>query len=320
MAISATGRGTYIGFEAEATYGTAETIDGSSNWRPLVSGSLQTRVQRQAVPDLYDGGTVSRRKHDVSSESGGALRLVVTYDNIGLLLKAALGSLSDGGGGGPTYTHDYTLANALPSLTMELIRGNSTNSETFEGIQINTATFGIETGQVMFLDLDLVAEASAARGAAGSPAVGATETVVLHSHAGQLSFDGNSYDLISFRVVLNNNLERRPKLGSLNTQEPNRGGYSTISIEATVEAVSNQNDTLLAAQLAGTEGDVAITFTSGTRTMTFTGHNAYLNEASDPVGGAGIIRQRLRWMCQSDGTDLGLKIAVVNETSSGTAN
>ena len=319
MTLSAIGRGTYLGFVEEGAYGTPETIDGSSNWRPLVSGGLQTRVQRQQVPDLHDGGTVSRRKHDVSRESGGAVRLVVTYDNVGLLFKAALGDVTDSGSG-PTWTHDYELTNALPSLTGEEIRGNSTNSETFEGLQVNTATWGVETGQVMFLDLDFIGETSASRTTAGTPSVGATETMVLHSHAGQLSFDGNSYYLVSFRVVLNNNLERRPKLGSLDTQEPNRGGYSTVSIEATVEAVSDQNDTLLAAQLAGTEGDVAITFTSGTRTMTFTGHNAYLDEASDPIGDAGIIRQRLRWVCQSDGTDLGLKISVVNETASGTAN
>ena len=317
MAIPAQGRGSYIGFAEEVTFGTAVA---RTNWRPVVSVGLQTQQRRSPIPDLHAGGVLPRRPFTVSDESGGAARLVATYDNIGMILKAALGAVTDGGAGPSSYTHDYTLASALPSLTVEVVRGNSTNSEVFEGVQISSATLSVEVGQPMFVELDMLAETSAARAAAGSPSLSATETPIIHSHAGQLSFDGANYDLISLRVALSNSLDRRPKLGSTESQEFARTGYGSVVIECTVEAVLNQNDTLLVAQRAGTQGDTAVAFTSGGRSLTITGQNAYIDEASDPVGDAGIIRQRLRFVCESDGTDLGLKLAIVNSESSGTAN
>lgn len=318
MPVPATGRGSYIRFEEESTYGAAEgTLNNS---RPVVSLSLQTNRRRAPVPDLHDSGVLPRRHFDVSDESGGAVRLVATYDNIGLLLKAAMGAVSDGGTGPSAYTHTYTLAAALPSLTIEAIRGNATNSETFEGAQVNTATLAVEVGQPMYLDLDLIAETSATRAAAGTVSLSATETPILHSHAGQLTFNAVSYDLVGLRVSLSNNIERRAKLGSTETQEPARAGYGSVVMECTIEAVSNQNDTILAAQRAGTQGDAAITFTSGTRSLAITGHNAWVDEATDPVGDAGIIRQTVRFMCESDGTDLGLALVMTNSESSGTAN
>ena len=50
--------------------------------------------------------------------------MILAYDAMGMFLKAAMGAAATTGGSDP-YTHTYTLANALPSLTIANIRGNS---------------------------------------------------------------------------------------------------------------------------------------------------------------------------------------------------
>ena len=308
------GRGASLGLGEEVTWGTAVA---RTVWRPLMSSNLTRTVERIPRADLFsDSGAASRKSHyDLIVEAGGSAEMLATYDNIGMILKHALGTLASAGGG--PYTHTYTLAAALPTgLTLEFIRGTGT-SEVFEGCKINQLTLSCSAGEAMTLAVDFIAEDSAARGVAGSPVFAATETVVLYHQAGQLTFGGNSFDVTSFEMVLNNNLTRRNLIGSDLTKEPQRGDFTEITMSIDVEA----QDQLYTDLRSGTQSDASISFSgTGSRVFQVDLQNAYLTEATDPVNSAGIVSQSITLVGESDGTDYGLEIAVTNDDSTGIGN
>ena len=168
----------------------------------------------------------------------------------------------------------------------------------------------------MTLGAEVIAETASARGSAGTPSYGSGDTPVLHSHSGQLSFDGATYDLVDMTLTINNALATRQHLGSSVTKQPLRSDFQSVELAVTVEV----EDALYTAFTADTESDATITFTSGSQTFTLNVHNAYLSAASDPVSDANVISQSLTFVGQSDGTDEGCSIVVVNTKSGNTDN
>jgi len=307
------GRGASIGIGEESTYGTAVS---RTNWRPLISSSLLRTIEKVPRPTLRTGAAgAMRRAHFISADNaGGSFQVECDYNSVGMFCKHLMGTVADTGGG--PYDHTYTFANTLPTgLTIENIRGTGT-SEVFEGCKISTGTFAVSAGGVMTFDAAVIAETSAARGSAGTPTIAATDAPVLHSHAGQLSFNSVNYDVIDMSLTVNNSLATRQKLGSAATLEPLRSDFQSVEMSVTVEV----DDVLMAAYIADTESDAVITFTSGADVFKFTIHSAYLSEVSDPVTDANIVRQSLVLVGQSDGTDEGLKIEITNANASGTSN
>lgn len=314
MADNLQGREAAIGIGEESTWGTpvARTI-----WRPLVSESLTRKLTKQRRADLKGtSASANVRGHfSVNEEAGGPLRVLATYDNIGTILKHALGSLATTGSN--PYTHTFKLAADLPTgLTLEKVIGKSGDSEVFAGALINGLTLDVSQGGPMFLDLDVIARTAAARESAGSPSYAAIENVVLHNQAGQFSWNSVSYDLISLKVALGNALIARRFLGSTLTQRPERGDFSSVKFDLVLE----MKKALYASLLADDQADGSIVFANGLRTFTIKGQQLYITDYGDPIGDAGIIRANVSMMAESDGTEEGLQIEVVNANSSGTAN
>ena len=305
------GRSGAIGFAEESTWGTAVS---RSNWRPVISSALQRVPSVVPRTDLHAGGPTRRSKFIEREEAGGDVSVLATYDNIGMLLKAAMGSVSTSGSG--PYTHVYTLAQTLPSLTIENIRGTATNSEVFEGCKVTSMGLECSAGTEMVMSLGFIAETAAARASAGTPSFAGTENVVLHHQSGQLTFNSVAYDIAGFNLSLTTGIDRRDLLGSKLTKEPLRTGYAEISLSISLEAA----DALYTAVNAGTESDATITWTSGASSIAFNVQNSYIESASDPISDAGIVSQDVVFRGLSDGSDHGLSITVVNGNSSGTAN
>ena len=305
------GRGSYVGIGEETTWGTAVA---ASHFRPLISSSLTRTVSQLPRTDLHSAsGSAMRRSHfQESEEVSGSFSVLATYTgNIGLLLKHALGAAATTStGGSPAYQHDYTLAAALPAgLSIENIRGTSGNSEKFEGCKINTLSLDVSAGSEMTCNFDIIGETAAARASASTVSVASTESVVLHHQAGQFSFNSANYDLSSLSLTVNNNLDRRMLLGSKLTAEPTRSDFQEVTLSVELEST----DALYVALTASTTSDASITFTdSSSRTFTITLHNAYLSEFTDSIDGAGIVTASATFVGESDGTDEGLLIRVVN--------
>lgn len=312
------GRGAVIGLgeEPSPNWGTAVS---RTNWRPLISSDLTRTIEKVPRPNLRVGSAgAMRRSHYIQADNaGGTFEIEGTYESMGMLLKHIMGTHAAPTGTGP-YTHTYTFADDVPEgLTIENIRGTGT-AEVFEGCRINTATIACAAGGVMTVSCDVIAETSADRASAGSPVISATDAPILHSHAGQLSFNSANYDLIDMSLVINNALAVRQHLGSETTAKPLRSDFQSVELTVTVEV----EDALYQAFINDTESDVVISFSpsGSTDTITFTVHNAYISTATDPVSDANVIRQTLTFVGQSDGTDEGLSIVVVNDNSSSTGN
>ena len=311
------GRGATLGIAEETTWGTAVA---ATNFRPLISSSLLRTIEKVPRPTLRTGAAgAMRRAHFVQADNaGGSFQVECDYNAIGMLCKHLMGTVVDSAGPAP-FTHTYTFANTLPTgLTIENIRGTGT-AEIFEGCKINTGTFAVSAGGVMTFDAAVIAETYGSPPRAASTSTitfDSTDAPVLHSHAGQLSFNSVNYDVIDMSLVVNNSLATRQKLGSAATLEPLRSDFQSVEMSVTVEV----DDVLYAAYIDDTESDAVITFTSGSDVFKFTLHNAYLSETSDPVTDANIVRQSLVLVGQSDGTDEGLEIVITNANASGTAN
>ena len=310
-----TGLYTGIGLGEEVAYGTAVA---RTNWRPVVSASLKRVVTKQPRGDLFadSGGNVSR-SHFVSKDIvQGTVKILATYNSVGMLLKHALGGESTAGTSAP-YTHTYVHADALPvGLTIELIRGRSGNSEVFEGCKITRFKFECSAAGEAMIEFDFIGETSAARASAGTPTY-TVDVPVLHNHAGDFNFNSVAYDtLTSITLEVDNGLTERQFLGSNTTKEPCRNGRTTVRMDVAIEAV----DALYTAMTADTESDADMTFSSGTNSFKVEAHNAYVDGWSDDIGGAEIVTASGTFIGQSDGTDLGVEVVVVNDNASSTAN
>ena len=316
MASIYSGRGSVIGLATEDDYGTAKA---RSNWRPVISSSLTRTIEKVPRPSLRVGtlGAMRRSNYVSVDSAGGSFSVECTYENVGLLLHHWLGSSSTyTATGSAPFTHTYKIAEDVPlGLTIENVRGTGT-SEVFEGARISSGTLSVASAGMMSFEAEVIAETSAARGSAGTPSFGSGDTPVLHSHAGVMAWGGSSYDLIDFSVTVNNALSTRQHLGSAATKKPLRSDFQTVEVSCTVEC----DDALMAAYLANTESDGTITFTSGSQSFKVEFQNAYLSACSDPISDASIVQQSLTFTCQSDGTNEGIEITVINANATATAN
>lgn len=306
------GRNAAIGVGEESTWGTAVS---RGNWRPLISGSLQRTITKTPRPSLLTGPASAMRRGRVVEvdECGGSYSIECTYENIGLFIYLLTGTVA-GSTPGP-WT--YSLASALPSATMEFVRGTG-SGEVLEGCVAASGTFAVSAGGVMTYESEVIAQTSveggaespsvAPRSAAVTPSYGTGDTPVLHSHASQLTFNSASYDLIDMSLTLNNGIARRQLLGSAVTAEPLRSDFQSVELSVTVEV----QDALYKAMIDDTASDITFNFTSGSLVMAFTVHNAYIMDATDPVSSAGIVTQSITFGGESDGTNEGLAITMTN--------
>ena len=312
------GRGAAIGFNQEDTWGTAKSraeADGGV-WRPLISSSLLRTVEKVPRPTLKTGAAgAMRRSHYVQADNaGGTFQIEASYRSMGMLCKHLMGAVATSGTN--PYTHVYTFTDDVPEgLTIENVRGTGT-AEVFEGCRLSQGVFAVSAGGLMTFEGTVIAQTSSARGSAGTITYGGTDAPILHSQAGQFTFNSATYDLIDMSLTVNNALATRQHLGSSTTAKPLRSDFQSVEMSITVEV----EDALYAAFLADTESDAHITFTDGTRSFRIDLQNAYLSTASDPVSDANVVRQTITLVGQSDGTDEGQKLTVLNGDSTGIGN
>ena len=317
------GQGLAFGIGEESTWGTAVARD---TWQRGVSSSLQVKVRKKPRPDLYGASVGTRIKHYTEAQdAGGTVEPLFGFEGCGKWIKHALwGSPTTTGPSGGIYTHTYVLGAEPPAgLTIEEIRGidsSGTNaSRVYEGCMINSATWELSAGGILSFAADIIAETAAAEGSAGTPTFTTNEIEVLHSGAAALSWNSASYvDIRSVKITLNNNLGRRNRLGSTLTSKPAPTDFREVMIEFEIDT---QDSTLLAGLTADTEANASIQITgTGTRSMTFTVHKAYVDDVSDPISGPDLIVQKVKMIGQwSASNALGFAVAVANTQSSAIA-
>ena len=310
---TSTGLGGGFGIGKESTYGTAVA---RAVWLYASSLGLKRTIEFGERDNLASGGGVRRHKRYISADNvGGAINGGLTYENHGMVLEACFNNAVSTTGAGP-YVHTYTLGTTELSHTIEQIRGDSTNSEVFEGCTVESWELSISSGGQTMLSTTWIGETSAARAAKGTFTAGNGDEPVYHDDYSTLSWNSNTLDLYELRIRVTNSKVRRQPLGSTTTKQPGISGFREIEVEFTVQHLDN--DTPYANFLAEIEADATITATgSGNNVCAITIQNMEITDVSDPIDSAGIILQRITARVRSDGTDHGLKFVMTNDTVSG---
>ena len=303
-----------VGIGVESTYATPVA---RAVWFPLISESMKVITKKSPRPTLAEStGSRNRRSHALmSKEAGGTIELLVTYEGAGLLIQAATGGTpATTGPTGSIYLHKYTLASGLPSLTIEVVRGNGA-AEVFAGCKVSKLTLKAAQGGFLRATLEIIAQDSEGRVSAGTPSYTTSrDLVITFPQCGTVGWNASTYPWTSFEVSVDNKLTRRPLAGGgLLTAEPAPADFCDVMVKAELEWI---DDSLWTAHHADTSADLTMVCTgTGSRTLTIKANTSNVEEVSDPINTAGIIKQSATWRSEMDSGSEGFEVWVENEQS-----
>ena len=310
------GRNSFILLGEESTWGTPVSTTVTNR---VISTAL-TRTQERSQTTFLSTGDAgySRGTFDGFEIAGGTIEMPIYYENTGMILKAALGDVTNSGPG--PYTHVYEPALTLPSLTINNQRGSG-QSEKFEGCIVSSMSLSIEAGGEMTASFEVIAQTAGARTSAVTPTYNTTARQVLHFEADQLSFNGTNYDLRSLTLNVDNKVDRRNFLGSKLTAEPATVDIREVTLECSCDVDSASEATLYNEQIAGNSGTVAITFTnSDSDSFKIELFNAQLTAYDDAISTVGRLERSFSFQGFRSSSNPPVKITIVNQQTTGIAN
>lgn len=313
------GFGAIVGLAEEVTYGTEVTP--STHWLPIFSHSLQESREIRRVPHLSvatgEAYHLPRKSVLLGVDVGGDIDTNFCYASKAhlLILKHALGAVGTTGAGPyvHTFTPDWDGVVGLSAHVRHLY-GISDPAEDFLGLRVNQLELAIGAREWMTMRASCIGKTAGGMVAlTGTPSYTDAEEVLAH-HGSTLAWNSITLPMRRWRLMIDNNLTRRPVIGSLYTEAPSPGGMADITIEATVPWESHQVYTDFR---DGDQGDAVFTFTgSGNNAMEITQHNVKWTEVGKPVDSAGERVFSLRGIIQAaPTTEYGLSIAVTNDNA-----
>jgi len=141
----------FIGLAEETTYGTAVDAD---HWIDVVSESI---TSSQEMIDVETAAYRARRYRIPGPyRVGGSFDMIVAPDNIGLLLKALLGSVSTTNDGGGRYKHTFTHDTTIPSLTLEICPDVGNRSRQITGVGVRSISFESPAREALSATVDVI--------------------------------------------------------------------------------------------------------------------------------------------------------------------
>lgn len=316
MALNAViGFGAMVGLREEASYGTS--AGASTHWLPVISVTPATDIGVTPIPYLgvanAQGYHAQRDhcvlRHDASIE----IRGVVCYDDPAfcLLLKHAFGSVNTTGSG--PYTSTFTLdSDGVVGMTLQVLHGTGLTAvaELYLGCRVTRMSFDVAAQGYMTYSATIIARSAEDLGAvAGTPAFAAAEEVLAH-HGGSFTHNNHSIAIRSLSWTIDNNLQRRPQIGSVYTDTPVPGGFASLTWE--IER-SWEGSEYYADYLDGTRSDATITFTgTGSNSFALELSNAVMTSFAKPVDRAGELTQRISGIAlASPSAEQGIDIVIV---------
>lgn len=304
----------------ESTWGTAVTPDRSFR---VISSTMERDVPKTPRPYLLHAtsSTNSRKHFRTADNAGGTIVYEFGLEGTGTLLADMFGGAATDAGAGP-YTHTYKLA--LGQMVGQTIQvswydddAGADRGEVFEGCVAARSEFSCRIGETARLTVDYIAETSggitSSLTAIGSAPYTTNDLPCIFNQAGAIVWNSATVAVVTgIRVIADHKIERRPKIGALTTAKPLKAAHAEIVVELDCEW---EGTTFDAGLTADTEANFTVTFTNGSAILAITGYTAYVTKCSRPINSAGIIRQTVTLVCQSDGTNEGLQFVVTNSAS-----
>lgn len=233
MATYTSGIGSGWSLAKEGTYGTATTPTVA---HPLISETLSLTISRADSPTLKGGNLlVPKTSWRSSTQIGqGSVQTLMYDDGSALLTEAMLGSIATTGS--DPYVHTATLAQALPSYSMQVSFGGSSGVmvKKIEGAVCTGWELAAALGANLTLGLDWVYEDETVTpaGGAGDDLDGTYPTGQTAYNAADiaLTIGGTSYCVNGITLSGANNLKTDGWcLGTTLIRKPTRNGFAAIS-------------------------------------------------------------------------------------------
>ncbi|MFZ9975327.1 MAG: phage tail tube protein [Candidatus Limnocylindrus sp.] len=297
------GRHAAVGLGLESTHGTAVS---RTMWLRVmsVSNHLQqidrTPRQHSQGPGVTHGGMPIAHTDGSITVSDLAFECSSYYNDDSIaLFYAAMGAVADAGSGPSSYTHTFTLANTLPSWTIETIEGEDSNGDDSAVVTAGCVCSGlvwtIESGgsTPSTLAVTFNGQKDAGDTTAGSPSFGSIDAPTMYYHIGDLSWNSITIEKEFVRritVTLANGLSvDRFGVGTQYREEPYLTGERSVTIEVMMER--HQADALRASYTSGANSSLTFTLTSGSKTAANTFHAARIMSFGRDIQIAGVVMQ-----------------------------
>lgn len=283
----------------ETTYGTA--ITPARTFGHGIKGSVSAKNNMERIFGLgsRNATTEIAKKFEIS----GGVEFVLSQ---GTFLRAVLGAVADGGAS--PYTHTYSEANTLPSMTLQYGGDLGTNdlSYTVSGAKINSCTITGAVGEVAKVKLDYLAKSVSVDTSGFIAQVAPTEDVYSFQQGTLEAPNGSTIaNVQNVEITINNSLELIWGLGdrTATTNVPKQREYN-IKITIVISDVTTFMSTFLGdSSNPYTPGSTVAPFatlrltfdnglsTSSTRKIVMSFANFYLDEDSFNLDPNEVIKE-----------------------------
>jgi hypothetical protein len=285
-----TGLDAQIGYAAESAWGTAATV---TRFHPLVSETLKVEIEAVESAATFAGfQTLSTQQWALGNKTiSGDIQHELYDQDMGLLLRAAFGTVSTASAGG-TGTHTFFPASPVVSLVCQIGKPTIYGSVipfTYEGLKIANFELGAKAGEIATWKMGVMGEEETMGTALATASYTANMKPWLFKSM-SLSVLGTSSQLKGFTFAGDNKLAERRFLGSTVIAEPLREEYATYTgqLDAEWGNPSGRGTLNYHAFIGGTEGTIISTLASGTLMATITA-NVRFDGSTPNVSGRGIV-------------------------------
>ena len=316
-----------LGFIVEVTHGTDPT-GTPTNFFPVAKISMDNPVVhvRPMTTLRNDGFVTSAPREGKNGPVTVSLSAPVTYDSIGIVWHAFVGSSGTSGAGDP-YTHTYATTGTpeLPSYTAEYIYDGTSTARRASGLRGDKLTLSCNAGEEWQIAAEYMGLTLATPASKSTITYGTTQLVPMWSDA---TIVWNSINLhlyaTSVKVELTNDLKARDRFGSRTYAEVYSGRNRMLKATVEISLDSTLFDSFQAALEALTASDLVITITDpavSNRSITLTVNDArVVASAIGEQSGGDMITLSLQFDSTATTSADALTLVVVNGISTAVGN
>lgn len=322
MAIQGKGFKKQIGIGEQSSFDTKES---PTAYLEFTDEAVIKEIEEIISQGIQGSAGVKRRMLSAVRVGGTIDMEVFPEGAIGMILKNAMGEVDttqpDVGNNPDAYSHEFTLANALPVHGLTFTIDRDIGVVDYFGCKINVLELTAAVNAVLMAKITIVGRDSSS-GSSMSPTFPGENPLIFTQ--GVFKIDNSPVEVSNFVLTLNNNLreDRYGIVGSGVRQQVERLGKREVT--GSINRVFEDNN-LYDKFIAGESGSLELTFTGGiilggdgslSYTVKIEVPIAYYNSFTPGTGGAEMADSTIPFRVIEGDTDKEMTITVQNKDDS----
>lgn len=317
----ARGSGSVVALFEETTYATAP---GAPNGTKLYVVSSALQASQPLVKSNTLGGNRARTRSGRGNiNAGGPIKTELSAENVGTLLKHAMGAVSTSGVG--PYTHTLTLGNLPVGLHIEHDYGAAISGagryERFKGKRVSRASFRFPSEGLITADFDMMGAGHSLESTPLDATLNDNGHTPFSAFQASITEGGSAIATVT-DVTLD--IDNEPDgsvyaIGGAGTRRALPEGFSTVS--GTLTALF-EDAALLNKAINDTASSLAITCTRGTglgsagnESIVFTVQDLVYERTSPAIEGPAGLKISMKFEAFRSGANNGLQVVIKNALS-----